>query len=297
MEYKIRNCPSCCGTAYKIINKANRIDIGRCSNCSMVYAMLSHANIEENNHYQVDSFYGYLHNEPVFSLAYYDCVLDKIIKHFGHKELKILEFGCGAGFFLRRAKLKGLQCFGSDFSPIAQEAKRVFGLDIEVDSIFSTKYTMGSFDVVYTHATHEHLADMRGITLKLKDLLKVGGVLIISGVPNFNSILIKVFNCFYKNTPPSHVNFFEQKSIRHFLASIGLKPTYTKTYGMNSAMLYFYYKERWGKREKIKQIVDNEYERIYSEPKIETRHRIIAQVYSKCALPGMGFNIEAWATK
>jgi 2-polyprenyl-3-methyl-5-hydroxy-6-metoxy-1,4-benzoquinol methylase len=293
-----RACPVCeCKTA-KYIATVNTHNIVRCQKCNMVFADILNTVIEQKNVYTDSSFYGYIENEPIFSLAYYDIVLEKIVKHFKTNKLKILEFGCGAGFFLRRARHKGLDAYGSDFSPYAKKSKQVFNLNIEIENIFNTTYPEKYFDVIYTHATHEHLGDMTAITRKLLSLLKNDGLLIISGVPNFNNILIRLFNNYFKNKPPSHVNFFEKKSINTFFNSLGLKTFSIKTYGMNMSMLYFYLKAKSANKAKVQSTYPTEALKINtSDLEIKTRHKFIARIYAGLNLPNMGWNIEAWAKK
>jgi len=79
-------------------------------------------------------------------MAYYDSMIHKILNHLGKKDIKILDFGCGAGFFIRRAWKLNINAVGIDFSPYAQLAKVYFDLEIEVCDISETKFEANSFD-------------------------------------------------------------------------------------------------------------------------------------------------------
>ena len=168
---KYRKCPVCSGIKIKYLHTVNNIKIVRCNNCMMVFADLENDEIDQKNIYTEESFYKYISNEPVYSLAYYDIILEKINRHFKKKEIKILEFGCGPGFFLRRAKVKNVEAYGCDFSSYSQLAKNIFNLNIQVTGIFDADYKQNEFDVVITHATHEHLSNMYEISVKLHQLL------------------------------------------------------------------------------------------------------------------------------
>ncbi len=294
-----RVCPVCSGSKIEELNTVNNIKIVRCTSCSMVFADVENSEIDEKNIYTEESFYKYIANEPVYSLAYYDLILEKIQKQFKKKDIKILEFGCGPGFFLRRAKFKNINAYGCDFSSYSQLAKEIFNLNIKVDSIFNIDYKNNEFDVVITHATHEHLSNMYDISLKLYQLLKPGGIFIISGVPNYNTIPIKIFSNFFKNAPPSHVNFFEKKSLKQFYKKLNLSVVSVKTYGvstwawsllMNTKKMFSKNKPRENKQAIIgKQNI--------SEPEITKVHKIIAKLYVYLHIPGMGRNIEIWGRK
>ena len=294
-----RECPVCSGDKIKELNIVNNIKIVRCINCKMVFADVENSEIDEKNIYTEESFYKYIANEPVYSLAYYDLILEKIQKHFKKKDVKILEFGCGPGFFLRRAKLKNIDAYGCDFSSYSQLAKETFNLNIKVAGIFDAGYKKNEFDVVITHATHEHLSNMYEISENLYQILKPGGIYIISGVPNYNTIPIKVFSNFFKNAPPSHVNFFEKKSLVRFYKKLNLRPISIRTYGIStwtwSILMKIKEKLRKNKnKESIQQTVNK---KNISEQKISKIHKIIAKMYIYFHIPGMGRNIEIWGLK
>lgn len=294
-----RACPVCSSNKVKQLNIVNDIKIVRCISCSMVFADIENSEIDEKNIYTEESFYKYIANEPVYSLAYYDLILEKIQKKFKKEEIKILEFGCGPGFFLRRAKHKGINTYGCDFSSYSQLAKDIFKLNIKVDSIFDAGYEDNAFDVVITHATHEHLSNMYEISLKLYQLLKPGGLYIISGVPNYNTIPIKMFSNFFKNAPPSHVNFFEKKSLKQFYKNLSLNTISIRTYGVSTWAWSFIIKmkQKFRKKNKIVNKSSVMVEKDIYEPKITRFHKIIAKVYIYSHIPGMGRNIEIWGRK
>ena len=167
---KNRNCPVCSNNEIKQLNYVNNIHIVRCLNCKMVYADVDNSRIDEKNIYTEKMFYKYIANEPIYTLAYYDLILEKIQKYFKKQKFKILELGCGPGFFLRRAKHKNIEAYGCDFSDYSQLAKDFFNLNIKIDNIIDAGYKNNEFDVIITHATHEHLGNMSEISQKLYEL-------------------------------------------------------------------------------------------------------------------------------
>ena len=216
----------------------NNIDVVRCEKCKMVFADIDSGRVIESNQYQESAFFRYLEHEPKYTLVYYDHLIRKIKKHFPGKTFKVLDFGCGSGMFLKRAEKFGVEAYGLDHSPYAKLSKKYFGLEIEIEDVYKTKYQEEDFDVIISHATYEHLDDLEGITAKLLTLLKKGGLFIVSGVPNYNRITRVLANSFHMNMPPGHVNFFAKKSLSLFYKKMNLDILEVRSYGMDIWLLY-----------------------------------------------------------
>ncbi len=146
--------------------------------------------------------------------------------------MKILDFGCGSGMFMRRARKRGHEVYGLDYSPYSEEAKNLFKLNITSRPLEENNFESNYFDVILSHATYEHLFDPIGISKKLLGYLKPNGLFIISGVPNFNTITIQIFKNF-TNNGKGRVNHFEKKTIKLLFDKLNLKTHSIKTYGIN----------------------------------------------------------------
>lgn len=234
MKTKYRNCPLCNEINVQILTTLKKTDIVRCLDCNMVFADITVEDTLQKNILSKEEFYKYVKEESSVTRAYYDKLLDTI--KYNSKlsgKLKLLDFGCGTGQLLIRAEKKELEAYGSDFSPYAEEAKILFGLNIEIGNILETDYPNNYFDVIVTHATHEHLYNPVNITTKLVKLLKPGGLFVLSGVPNFNILSRRLFNNYYLNSPPGHINFFEKHSINKLFETSNLSRIYIKTYGFD----------------------------------------------------------------
>ncbi len=300
-----RKCPICdSNSGEKIINLKNT-DLLRCSECSMVFADIKENAVLEKNIYDKATFYRYLQKEHFITAAYYDFVLNKIIHHFKSKQIKMLEFGCGSGQFLLRAERKGIESYGSDFSPYSEIAKKEFNLKIETKDIFETKYQKNTFDVIISHATYEHVYDLNKITEKLTTLLKNGGLMIISGVPNFNLLSRRLFKNYHVNTPPGHINYFETQSIKRLFNNHKLIPFKIKSYGIDIWYLKNQIKKLFGKKEEQKITNQEEIKKgkrnlddfKNTERNVKFTHKIFAFMYRSYGFIFPGKSIEAWAIK
>jgi SAM-dependent methyltransferase len=306
VKTQYRECPNCFNHQGKYLNTVNEIKLLRCNQCQMVFADVDNATVEETCRYKPGTILHYYQNEPIQTIAYYDNVIEHLTKILGRTNLKILEFGCGSGMFLRRARKKGFITQGIDFSEYSEYASKAFDLNILSQSIFDCHLPSNHFDVVYSHATFEHLYSPRLIAEELIRILKPTGIFIISGVPNYNTISIKLLRNFYNNNPPGHINYYEVETIRTMYQVLGLEKIKVSTYGIN--FWFFFY---WLQRKKIQpnmvqfntfsetEIMDKLKHETTDLDNLSTTllQRIVANLYCQARLPKMGVAISAWGYK
>lgn len=107
---------------------------------------------------------------------------------------KVLEIGFAPGKQLAWvASALGAQVSGIDFSePGVALSRRLFSAlnisgDLRCEDVFNSSFTPGTFDVVYSEGVIEHWEDPRPLVRRHFELLKPGGVAVIS-VPNYGGI-------------------------------------------------------------------------------------------------------------
>jgi SAM-dependent methyltransferase len=139
---------------------------------------------------------------------------------------RILDIGCGPGFFLKTAKERGWTTRGVEPSRQAAEHARGLGIDI-VEDFFnaSTAATLGHFDVVHLNNVLEHVPNPLSLVRLARDLLAPKGLLCLN-VPND-------FSPFQESAraslslpewwvaPPHHLNYFDFESLSHLLTRAG----------------------------------------------------------------------------
>jgi len=297
-----RRCPSCGHNTGKFLRVVKSFNFLKCQNCTLVYVDADPKAILDFNKYEEKVFFQYLFVTTTSTMAYYDGILDKVVKHFGRKDIRILDFGCGAGFFLRRAKIKNIPAVGVDFSPYSELAKKYFQLDIEISDIFESSFPPNSFDVIFSHGVHEHLDQMDKITQKLHSLLKLGGILILSALPNYSTLTIHIFNNFFNNYPPGHINFFTTGSMSKFLKLMKFEPMKVKTYGIDFLWPLVYklqnIKAKILGKKKDEEVKDIDISNVNMEDiKVKPFHHLLVSIYNVFHLPNMGHHVEAWAIK
>lgn len=163
--------------------------------------------------------------------------LGLIEKKLGHKG-RIFELGCGSGIFLAEARNRGWETAGVDFGDWRHDPEGDRTLHIKRCSIFDCHFPENSFDAVFMASVLEHLQDPRRYLQKLYALLKPGGIICATGVPNVHSftILLKV-DRWIGNHPPSHLLFFSRKTARELFDKVGFHDIRIRSYGLSETLL------------------------------------------------------------
>jgi len=100
---------------------------------------------------------------------------------------RMLDFGCGAGDFMKRMRELGWTVEGIDVSPaMAQRLRESAGLRMHVGSLPHPDVHPDSFDAIVMWDSLEHVHCPRHVLQAARDALRMGGLLVV-GVPNFAS--------------------------------------------------------------------------------------------------------------
>ncbi len=141
---------------------------------------------------------------------------------------RLLDIGCGPGFFLKTAKDRGWQAKGIEPSRQAAGHARDLGLDI-TEGFFGpdTAPSLGRFDAVHLNNVLEHLPDPIGLVALARDLLDPGGLICVNVPNDFSPFQIagrkEVGAGPWWLVPPHHLNYFDFESATRFLEKLGFK--------------------------------------------------------------------------
>ncbi len=154
----------------------------------------------------------------------------KLLTKMKGKQKSILDFGAGAGFFVKAAKDNGFEAVGCEPSTKLRDfASRT----LEVTLFKDIQMMDGTFDAVCMFDVIEHIPDhaQRDVVALLLSKLNPGGLL-IGNTPNIDSanMLIRKEND-PSIWPPSHCSHFSPFSIRVYLESFGLQKVVLYTNG------------------------------------------------------------------
>jgi SAM-dependent methyltransferase len=132
---------------------------------------------------------------------------------------RVLEVGCGYGYFLRCAVDAGYDAYGIDLSPTAVKwaserlPGRVFcGLLEEVPEIQGQQY-----DVIFGSHLIEHLTEPGAFLETAARLLRPGGLIVLV-TPNIKSLLARVSRSRWVSLKiPEHVSYYDPATITTLL--------------------------------------------------------------------------------
>ncbi|HEY3562516.1 MAG TPA: class I SAM-dependent methyltransferase [Kribbella sp.] len=136
---------------------------------------------------------------------------------------KVLEVGCGYGYFLQCALDAGYDAYGIDLSPTAVKwaserlPDRVFcGLLEEVPEIQGQQY-----DVIFGSHLIEHLTEPGAFLERAGRLLRPGGVIVLV-TPNIGSLLSRASGRRWVSYKiPEHVSYYDPHTITELLNRAG----------------------------------------------------------------------------
>jgi 2-polyprenyl-3-methyl-5-hydroxy-6-metoxy-1,4-benzoquinol methylase len=138
-----------------------------------------------------------------------------------HGRGRLLDFGCGAGKFLRRMHALGWDVTGVDFSDAAVSAVRASGLKAFQGTLPQPELPAGSFDVVTMRHSLEHVPDPLPVLRAARELLAPGGRLLVQ-VPNYASWEVDYFgDASPRLDIPRHLTHFTPATLAAMLVRAG----------------------------------------------------------------------------
>jgi 2-polyprenyl-3-methyl-5-hydroxy-6-metoxy-1,4-benzoquinol methylase len=134
---------------------------------------------------------------------------------------RILDVGCGRGFFLNSIKHR-FEVTGVEIEEESlQYASKKHGIKIKARQISDLDSAENSFDVITFWHTLEHLPDPKEALEKAHALLKNKGLLFVA-VPNIASLQACVFQeRWYHLDVPRHLYHFSQKTLSRIIEDSG----------------------------------------------------------------------------
>jgi len=144
---------------------------------------------------------------------------------------RILDIGCGYGYFLAACRNYGYDVHGLDISAWAsQHATKNLGLSITVAEMDEAELSLQSFDVITVWHFLEHTPDPRKAILRAKDWLKKDGILIVD-VPNHEGTdARKNWKDWVGWSLPYHFYHFTPQTLTMLLGTCGFRVVKTKDY-------------------------------------------------------------------
>jgi 2-polyprenyl-3-methyl-5-hydroxy-6-metoxy-1,4-benzoquinol methylase len=144
---------------------------------------------------------------------------------------RLLDFGCGAGGFLLKARDLAATAHGVELETRLSRHYKSRGLTVFQNfSEISNDIREEGYDIITMFHVLEHIPDPKSILVELSEMLADGGQIIVE-VPNADDALLTL----YKNKPFSnftywscHLFLFTSKTLRMLFTQVNLKVNYIK---------------------------------------------------------------------
>lgn len=217
-----------CGSAkLKKLTAFQNNHLCKCMKCKMVFAQLIPTQAELDSYYKS---YGTSHYISELTIKRYNELLD--LFESSRKNNRILDIGCGVGFFLETAKKRGWDVYGTEFSSKLCSICNSKGIEMFHGSISGFKSEM-KFDIITSFEVIEHINSPREELTNINKLLRKDGLFYCT-TPNFNSIeryyLGERYNVI---SYPEHLSYYTPKTLNYLFEKHGLKKIWIKTTGIS----------------------------------------------------------------
>jgi len=160
------------------------------------------------------------------------------IKNDSNYNRRLLDVGCGRGYFCNLAKKFGWDITGVELSPVYAECAKKSHAKIFVGTLKEANFPDEYFDIVVASHILEHLRDPFEECLELNRVLHPQGRLLI-GLPNIESFWSKVYGprWIWINAE-EHLYHFPQYTLNRMLRKAGFDLVWIKTYAEHDASLF-----------------------------------------------------------
>lgn len=244
----ITQCPVCSSTERKVVFRRFEINIVQCNKCTCGYAEkfpVDTADIYSNADYLPIAQSDYLDNVDYRKQRFGTERLELIAEYFDNPSSKsrLLDAGCGTGWFLELAKKAGYQVLGQEQSRgLAEFTAKRLGIKVW-DSKLTKIDKKEQFDVITLFDVIEHVPNPEEIIRSIYSHLNERGIAVFF-TPNLDSFGFQHLKEHSSLVMPvEHLFYFTPDSLRNIIERVGLKVVYFATKGMDIPDIYSYYRD------------------------------------------------------
>lgn len=244
-------CPVCKSKDNRLWGRKGEWDILECKNCSHVFADLGEQSIFDGDSDEYREKYAHGNCETDQD-AYNDLLggersgghVDKCCHRVMEVLAKLpevenrtwLDVGCGSGALVQRAEQKGYKAVGIEGGGWAEIASREKGIEI-IHGFLQRGMLDQKFGIVSAIDVLEHQNEPYEFMHSCLDHLDETGYILIA-VPCSDSLNARLLKARWPMVvPPSHAQYFKEKSFAHFAKECGCKVVATVRYNEASIPL------------------------------------------------------------
>jgi len=200
--------------------------IQQCKTCGLKFVNPRPKELEMAKYYQTEDYISHNSQKGDFISKLYRIARGisvrrkhRMVTKYTHVK-KLLDIGCGTGYFLQYCMNKGIEVFGLEPNPMA----RSFARDTNKLTVFKDLDELGeeaNFNCITMWHVVEHIHSLNDTLSRIKKLLKSDGVLIVA-FPNCNSWDAKKYKQFWAAYDvPRHLYHFNASSFTELVKNHG----------------------------------------------------------------------------
>ena len=225
-------CLLCSSEELYLLEKYKSAHLCKCRNCGFVFSKKIPSETELNNFYDGYGRADYL--SPI-TIKRYNELLDKFEKF--RKTGKIIDVGCGIGYFLEIAKKRGWEVYGTEFTDEALEICKSKGIKMSLGKLDPKNYDSNMFDIITSFEVLEHINNPIEEISNFSKILRKNGLVYLT-TPNFNSLLRYKLNENYDIiTYPEHLSYYTPKTINFLFEKLNFRKLKLQTTGISLTKL------------------------------------------------------------
>lgn len=227
-------CPGCGSSNRKCIMQRFGRCVVQCQDCELGYMDAFPVDPED-----VYSHEGYNATQEVNYLTQVDYRKERFAKerigiiqrHVSKPDARILDVGCGTGWFLEVAIREGFAASGLELGKeIAAATSKRLNIPVFTETLQNLE---GKFDVITLFDLLEHVTDPKAVLAAVRDHLNPGGIALIF-CPNLDSVGLSILKDRSSLVMPAeHLFYFTPKSLRGLIEKSQLEVVEFQTKGMD----------------------------------------------------------------
>jgi 2-polyprenyl-3-methyl-5-hydroxy-6-metoxy-1,4-benzoquinol methylase len=226
------SCLICNSTALKPLKGYEASHLCKCKSCGFVFAQAIPTMEELEKHYEGYSRNDYL--SPV-TIKRYNELLD-YFEQF-RKTGKLIDVGCGIGYFLEEAKKRGWEVYGTEYTDEAIQICESKGITMKKGKLNPADFKSESFDIITSFEVIEHINNPQEEIQNFNQILRKGGLVYMT-TPNWNALLRYRLKAAYNVIVyPEHLSYYTPRTIKLLFKSLGFKASKVLTTGISITRL------------------------------------------------------------
>lgn len=284
-----KKCLLCNSQRISALSGFEKAHLCTCQSCGFVFAQKIPTQKELVEHYE-----GYQRNDylsPITIKRYHE-LLDKFEPY--RKTGRILDVGCGIGYFLEVAKERNWKVYGTEYTDDAIKICSDKGITMQQGKLDPNGFEPGSFDIITSFEVIEHINNPLEEINNFNKLLRIGGLVYVT-TPNFNSLLrYRLKDQYNVITYPEHLSYYTPKTIKRLFVQRGFKKLSITTTGISLTRL----KTSKGTSSQAFISADSDDEQLRNQIETKWHLQLVKKIINTTlSLLGVGDSLKGWFIK